>query len=329
MQEMHAPSFSRDGNAIRVERVASPDSLMGRLAGHRLVEALEKDRRLRYQSAADLRADLARMKRDSESGASAPAAATAPAGRSSRRRLTAVLAAAVLALAAAAAWWTWRQSAAREVLPPGHRALAVLYFSNLTQDATLNWLDRGLTEMLTTNLAQVKGIDLLSSERISAVLQRMGRKDGTLDVGVALEVARRAGADAFITGSLLRTGPNRLRLDVRAQSRSGQVLFSEKLEAQDLQGVFAMVDSVTSGIAQRFVPAEKLPEKGPAIQEVSTANVEAYRHYQVGLDYQPEAALGGSGARTRRGGTARSALCLGIPAAQRGVLLLRGLSQTR
>ena len=38
-------TFSRDGNAIRVERVASPDALMGRLAGHRLVEALEKDRR--------------------------------------------------------------------------------------------------------------------------------------------------------------------------------------------------------------------------------------------------------------------------------------------
>ena len=37
-------TFSQDGNAIRVERVASPDALMGRLAGHRLVEALEKDR---------------------------------------------------------------------------------------------------------------------------------------------------------------------------------------------------------------------------------------------------------------------------------------------
>lgn len=37
-------TFSRDGNAIRVERVVSPDALMGRLAGHRLVEALEKDR---------------------------------------------------------------------------------------------------------------------------------------------------------------------------------------------------------------------------------------------------------------------------------------------
>jgi len=39
-------TFSRDGNTIRVERVVSPDALMGRLAGHRLVDALEKDRRL-------------------------------------------------------------------------------------------------------------------------------------------------------------------------------------------------------------------------------------------------------------------------------------------
>lgn len=38
-------AFSRDGNAIRVERLASPDALMGRLAGHRLVKALEEDRR--------------------------------------------------------------------------------------------------------------------------------------------------------------------------------------------------------------------------------------------------------------------------------------------
>jgi AbrB family looped-hinge helix DNA binding protein len=37
-------TFSQDGMAIRLERVASPDALMGRLAGHRLVEALEKDR---------------------------------------------------------------------------------------------------------------------------------------------------------------------------------------------------------------------------------------------------------------------------------------------
>ncbi len=37
-------TFSQEGSALRLERVVSPDALMGRLAGHRLVEALEKDR---------------------------------------------------------------------------------------------------------------------------------------------------------------------------------------------------------------------------------------------------------------------------------------------
>lgn len=39
-------AFSQEGNAIKVARVASPDALMGRLAGHRLVETLEKDKRI-------------------------------------------------------------------------------------------------------------------------------------------------------------------------------------------------------------------------------------------------------------------------------------------
>jgi AbrB family looped-hinge helix DNA binding protein len=38
-------AFSREGSAIRMERVASPDILMGRLAGHRLVRLLEEGRR--------------------------------------------------------------------------------------------------------------------------------------------------------------------------------------------------------------------------------------------------------------------------------------------
>lgn len=37
-------TFSREGTVIRVERIVSPDALMGRLAGHRLVQSLEKDR---------------------------------------------------------------------------------------------------------------------------------------------------------------------------------------------------------------------------------------------------------------------------------------------
>src|SRR5207245_2073827 len=59
--------------------------------------------------------------------------------------------------------WLWLTRPAAPRAAAGRKAVAVLYFSNLSQDASLDWLDRGLTEMLTTNLAQVQGIDVLST----------------------------------------------------------------------------------------------------------------------------------------------------------------------
>jgi tRNA A-37 threonylcarbamoyl transferase component Bud32 len=46
-----------------------------------------------------------------------------------------------------------------------------------------------------------------------------------------------------------------------------------------------MVDRLTSGIARNFLPAENLPQTAPAIDQASTSNIEAYRHYQLGVDY--------------------------------------------
>jgi serine/threonine protein kinase/tetratricopeptide (TPR) repeat protein len=167
-----------------------------------------------------------------------------------------------------------------------HKALAVLYFSNLSQDPSLDWLNRGLTEMLTTNLAQVKGLDVLSTERVLAAIQRLGKKEvKELDPASAVEVARNTDADAFITGTLLRVGPKQLRLDVQVQdTKSGQILFSDKVEAADVQGIFSMVDAMTGRLAQRFEPSPSLAANTPSIEEAATSNLEAFRHFQLGLD---------------------------------------------
>ena len=255
-------------------------------------KAQEKGRSLRYQTACDLVSDLQRLKRDTDSARVVAAAGIAPSGAPAAikafwtRPLKILAAAAVAALAVASGLWFWSDR-----LRPGpvaeRKAVAVLYFTNLTQEPALNWLDRGLTEMLTTNLAQVRGLDVLSTERVESVVQRMGKKEGApLAPGSALEVARNAGAGAFITGALLRVGPKRIRLDVRAQdTERGQILFSEKAEGEDTNAVFGMVDSLTARIAQRFLPAGGLTEKAPEIEEAVTANLEAYRHYQLGEDF--------------------------------------------
>jgi len=100
-------------------------------------------------------------------------------------------------------------------------------------------------------------------------------------------VARDAGADAFITGALLKVGPTQLRLNVRVQdTQTGQVLESEKLEGESIQNIFGMVDSLTTRIAGNFLPSGSVSGKAPAIEQASTSNIEAYRHYQIGRDYE-------------------------------------------
>jgi eukaryotic-like serine/threonine-protein kinase len=287
-------------------------------------KALEKDRNLRYQHAADMRADLQRLKRDTESGKSAAieseslpaalgvtsppmesapatiraigsssrtaaasgpvsqAATTAPAGK---RIWLIVSAVAALLVAVVAGLWFFRGRTAHPSVA-GHKSIAVLYFSNLSQDQSLNWLNNGLTDMLTTNLAQVKGLDVLSTERVMSAVQRASKDGKSMDPAQAQQVARDAGADAYITGALLKIGPAQLRLDVRAQDTgSGQILFSDKLEGQDVQSIFGMVDRLTANIAGSFLPASAQPLKTPEIEQASTSNVEAYRHYQLGIDY--------------------------------------------
>jgi serine/threonine protein kinase/tetratricopeptide (TPR) repeat protein len=198
------------------------------------------------------------------------------------------LVAGLVVIALVVGWWLTHRRPSRPAAAEGHKALAVLYFSNLSQDPSLDWLNRGLTEMLTTNLAQVKGLDVLSTQRVLAEIQRLGKKDATeLDSASTMEVARNTDADAFITGTLLRVGPKQLRLDVQVQdTKSGQVLFSDKVEAPDVQGIFSMVDAVTGRVAQRFAPSANMAANAPSIEEAATSNLEAYRHYQLGLDLE-------------------------------------------
>jgi tetratricopeptide (TPR) repeat protein len=289
------PAFSGDTTAVIFDAILNraptapvrlnpdlPDEL-----ARTITKALEKDRELRYQSASELRTDLKRLKRDTDSGRAVAAVydrrpGPALAERRYRvwwRKLAIALAGAAIIVAAIIGYWLSRPPRA----PGARKALAVVAIENMTEDRSLEWLDRGVAELLTTNLAQAKSLDVISTERVRGLISRRTKGEGRLPPGAAQEVAKEAQADMFLSGALLKVGP-RLRLDLRVQeTATGRVLFADKVEGDDAQAVFGMVDQATAGILNRLAPGEAAAQ--PNVASSLTSNLEALRAYEEGLSY--------------------------------------------
>ena len=142
-----------------------------------------------------------------------------------------------------------RPGQARGAMPAvasdGKPRVIVAFFENNSGDAEVDWLSRGLPEMLTTDLARSEELDVIATQRLHDLLSMAGQDASTLDRSTSAELARWAGADLVISGSIFRVG-KRYRIDAQAyDTTTGTVSVAHKVEGEEL---FGLVSELTEGL---------------------------------------------------------------------------------
>src|SRR5208283_5053424 len=246
-------------------------------------KALEKDRKLRYQSAADIRTDLQRLKRDSESGRTAVAAAETrlkPAPKSTQFRRVAVTGVAIMVIGMAVGGWLFHSRKAHALTDKD--TIVISDFDNKTGDAVF---DDTLKQGLSVQLEQSPFLSLISDRRVNETLKLMGRSpDDRLTANVTREVCQRTGSTAMLIGSIAGLGSQYV-IGVKAvDCNTGDVLAEAQEQAAGKEAVLKALDAAAVGMRSKLGESLSSVQKyATPVEEATTPSLEALKAYSLGV----------------------------------------------
>ena len=252
--------------AVRLNPQVSPD--FERV----LRKALEKDRDLRYQSAAEMRADLKRIQRESDSGrTSAPIPPAKPSRKSQQIPLLALFAAVVVIAAAIALPWNTKHPPTPPTVPSTKPSVAVLPLRNLSSEGDNTYFSEGMTDEIATKLSKIQGIDV--APRSSVVAAKTPDKS-------AAEIGKELGVRYLLQGTV-RKSADQVRINVQlVDATTGFQVWADDF-AGELKDVFSLQEQTALKIAQSL-NLKLTPQEQKAIQHRFTQNPEAYDAYLRG-----------------------------------------------
>jgi serine/threonine protein kinase/Flp pilus assembly protein TadD len=267
--------------------------------------ALEKDCNLRYQSAAEMRAELQRLKRDTDSRRLAgfvetPASdytsrsgsrgslqaepeskSRLPIDRSAGMWKIVVPIVVAAALAGGGLYYRFRPSAKLT----DRDTVVLADFTNTTGDPVF---DGALRQALSAQLEQSPFLNLLSDERIGGTLALMAQpKETRLTHGLAREVCQRTASAAVLDGSIAQVGTEYLLTLKAVNCSNGDLLAATSAEAHDKNHVLDAVGNMAATMRGKLGESLASVQKYDAPAEnVTTSSLEALQAYSLGYQAQ-------------------------------------------
>lgn len=245
--------------AVHELRPRLPDRL-----GHLIARCLEKDPERRFQSARDVREELAELRR---------AMAPGPRAHPPRWRVRAAVAVAAIIVTAAVAWLAlpsrtgspFSGNSAR-----GDATLAVLPFADMSQEKNLEYFADGMAEELLNTLSKNPGL------RVAARTSSFYFKDRNLELA---EIGRQLNVATILEGSVRKAG-DRVRITVQlVKAADGYHLWSETYD-RPLEDIFAVQDEIAGSVAAALHVA--LPGRQEDTPIAHAMNTQAYSDYLQG-----------------------------------------------
>ena len=257
-----------------------------------IMKCLEKDKDKRYLSASEVRSELIAIEKGiptteriiPERKPITSREITVTFGV--KKLLIPALAVVAVLIAAVVIWQLLPQKEA-VFAPKIENSIAVISFENQTGDKAYDYLQKAIPNLLITSLEQTGELYVVTWERMSDLLEQMGKKDTEI-IGrnLGFQLCRREGVEAIVLGSFIKA-ENMFATDVKVLDvETKKILKSSSSKGEGIDSILkTQIDELSKEITEGIgLARERIePVKAP-ITDATTSSMEAYKYYMQGTE---------------------------------------------